>query len=161
MELHHLQIVGSSIGLLIMAAGGYWMSQMNLDISPGQVVWPRVVLVVGLSICFRPRERSGLPLYSHGAPGSGCRLAQSAAQRRRQRRDVDGTDGARAGAVNRVGFWPDQLIICGGRRNCPSRNRSGNWPRGDPHVMASVDQCKTERGQILAAPEAARHRERK
>jgi hypothetical protein len=23
----------------------YWMSQMNLDISPGQVVWPRVVLV--------------------------------------------------------------------------------------------------------------------
>jgi DHA2 family multidrug resistance protein len=41
-------------GLLIMAAGGYWMSQMNLDISPGQVVWPRVVLVVGLSICFAP-----------------------------------------------------------------------------------------------------------
>jgi DHA2 family multidrug resistance protein len=30
------------------------MSQMNLDISPGQVVWPRVVLVVGLSICFAP-----------------------------------------------------------------------------------------------------------
>jgi DHA2 family multidrug resistance protein len=41
-------------GLLVMAAGGYWMSQMNLDISPGQVVWPRVVLVVGLSICFAP-----------------------------------------------------------------------------------------------------------
>ena len=41
-------------GLLIMAAGEYWMSQMNLDISPGQVVWPRVVLVVGLSICFAP-----------------------------------------------------------------------------------------------------------
>ncbi|HJZ33084.1 MAG TPA: DHA2 family efflux MFS transporter permease subunit [Hyphomicrobiaceae bacterium] len=41
-------------GLLIMAAGAYWMSQMNLDISPGQVIWPRVVLVVGLSICFAP-----------------------------------------------------------------------------------------------------------
>jgi MFS transporter, DHA2 family, multidrug resistance protein len=27
---------------------------MNLDISPGQAVWPRVVLVVGLSICFAP-----------------------------------------------------------------------------------------------------------
>jgi DHA2 family multidrug resistance protein len=41
-------------GLLTMAAANYWMSQMNLDISPGQVVWPRVVLVVGLSICFAP-----------------------------------------------------------------------------------------------------------
>jgi MFS transporter, DHA2 family, multidrug resistance protein len=41
-------------GLVIMAAGNYWMSQLNLDISPGQVVWPRVVLVVGLSICFAP-----------------------------------------------------------------------------------------------------------
>jgi MFS transporter, DHA2 family, multidrug resistance protein len=41
-------------GLLTMAAGNYWMSQMNLDISPGQVVWPRVVLVLGLSICFAP-----------------------------------------------------------------------------------------------------------
>ena len=37
-----------------MAAGNYWMSQMNLDISPGQAVWPRVVMVVGLSICFAP-----------------------------------------------------------------------------------------------------------
>jgi MFS transporter, DHA2 family, multidrug resistance protein len=42
------------VGLLVMAAGNYWMSQMNLDISPGQVVWPRVVTIVGLSICFAP-----------------------------------------------------------------------------------------------------------
>jgi len=41
-------------GLLVMAAGNYWMSQLNLYISPGQVVWPRVVLIVGLSICFAP-----------------------------------------------------------------------------------------------------------
>ncbi len=41
-------------GVLTMAAGNYWMSQMNLNISPGQVVWPRVVLVLGLSICFAP-----------------------------------------------------------------------------------------------------------
>ena len=41
-------------GLLIMAIGNYWMSQMNLDISPGQVVWPRVMLVFGLSMCFAP-----------------------------------------------------------------------------------------------------------
>jgi len=38
----------------VMAAGNYWMSQLNLDISPGQVVWPRVVLIVGLTIIFAP-----------------------------------------------------------------------------------------------------------
>ena len=41
-------------GVLTMAVGNYWMSQLNLNISPGQVVWPRVVLVLGLSICFAP-----------------------------------------------------------------------------------------------------------
>jgi len=41
-------------GLLLMAASNYWMSQMNLFISPDQVVWPRVVIVLGLSICFAP-----------------------------------------------------------------------------------------------------------
>jgi DHA2 family multidrug resistance protein len=41
-------------GLLIMAAGNYWMALMNLYISPGQVIWPRVVLIVGLSLIFAP-----------------------------------------------------------------------------------------------------------
>jgi DHA2 family multidrug resistance protein len=41
-------------GLLLMAISNYWMSQMNLLISPGQVVWPRVVMVLGLSMCFAP-----------------------------------------------------------------------------------------------------------
>ena len=41
-----------AVGLLIMAAGNYWMALMNLYISPGQVIWPRVVLIVGLSMIF-------------------------------------------------------------------------------------------------------------
>jgi DHA2 family multidrug resistance protein len=41
-------------GLLLMTAGNYWMSQLNLDISPSEVVWPRVLLVAGLSVCFAP-----------------------------------------------------------------------------------------------------------
>ncbi len=41
-------------GLVVMAAGCWWMSQMNLDISPGQVVWPRVVMIMGLSMIFAP-----------------------------------------------------------------------------------------------------------
>jgi DHA2 family multidrug resistance protein len=41
-----------TLGLLIMAAGNYWMALMNLYISPGHVIWPRVVLIVGLSMIF-------------------------------------------------------------------------------------------------------------
>jgi MFS transporter, DHA2 family, multidrug resistance protein len=41
-------------GLLLIAASNYWMSQMNLDISPDQVIWPRAGLVVGLAIVFAP-----------------------------------------------------------------------------------------------------------
>src|SRR6202035_2357024 len=39
-------------GLLLMAAGCYWMALMNLYISPWQVVWPRVVMIIGLSMVF-------------------------------------------------------------------------------------------------------------
>jgi hypothetical protein len=48
-----------AVGLLVMAAGNYWMSQMNLDISPDQVVWPRVLIVLGLSMCFAPANVAG------------------------------------------------------------------------------------------------------
>jgi DHA2 family multidrug resistance protein len=41
-------------GLLILAAGNFWMSQLNLDITPWQVVWPRVVMVAGLGLVFAP-----------------------------------------------------------------------------------------------------------
>jgi DHA2 family multidrug resistance protein len=41
-------------GLLTMAAGNYWMSCLTLDIDPWQVVWPRVVLIAGLSMLFAP-----------------------------------------------------------------------------------------------------------
>jgi DHA2 family multidrug resistance protein len=39
-------------GLLTMAAGNYWMALMNLFISPGQVIWPQVVVITGLSMIF-------------------------------------------------------------------------------------------------------------
>jgi DHA2 family multidrug resistance protein len=41
-------------GLVVMATGSYRMALMNLQISPWQVVWPRVVLIVGLSLIFAP-----------------------------------------------------------------------------------------------------------
>jgi MFS transporter, DHA2 family, multidrug resistance protein len=57
-------------GLLLMTAGNYWMSQLNLDISPGQAIWPRVVLVLGLSVCFAPANVAAyiyMPMALRGA----------------------------------------------------------------------------------------------
>jgi DHA2 family multidrug resistance protein len=41
-------------GAGLMAAGAYWFSQLNLDVSPGQLVWPRVVQQMGTSFMFAP-----------------------------------------------------------------------------------------------------------
>jgi DHA2 family multidrug resistance protein len=86
-------------GLLAMGAGNYWMSQMNLEISPGQAVWPRVVMIVGLALCFAPANVAAYlytPLALRGAAvgllsllrnegGSvGTSLAQTVQERREQ-----------------------------------------------------------------------------
>jgi MFS transporter, DHA2 family, multidrug resistance protein len=75
------------------------MSQLNLDISPGQVVWPWLVLVLGLSICFAPANVAAYlytPMALRGAAvgllsllrnegGSvGTSMAQTAQERRLQ-----------------------------------------------------------------------------
>ena len=41
-------------GLVTMGIGNYWTSQLTLEISPWQVVWPRVVVIAGLSMIFAP-----------------------------------------------------------------------------------------------------------
>ena len=85
-------------GLFIMAVGNYWMSQLNLDISPGQVVWPRVVLIVGLSMCFAPANVAAYlympPLLRGAAVGllsllrnEGGSVGTSMAQTIQERRD--------------------------------------------------------------------------
>lgn len=57
-------------GLLILAAGNFWMSQLNLDISPWQAVWPRVVMIAGLGMIFAPLNVAAylyIPRASRGA----------------------------------------------------------------------------------------------
>jgi DHA2 family multidrug resistance protein len=85
-------------GLLAMAFANYWMSQMNLEISPGQVVWPRVMLVFGLSMCFAPANVAAYlytpPLLRGAAVGllsllrnEGGSVGTSMAQTIQERRD--------------------------------------------------------------------------
>jgi DHA2 family multidrug resistance protein len=85
-------------GLLVMGFANYWMSQMNLDISPGQVIWPRVMLVFGLSMCFAPANVAAYlytpPLLRGAAVGllsllrnEGGSVGTSMAQTIQERRD--------------------------------------------------------------------------
>jgi DHA2 family multidrug resistance protein len=43
-----------AVGLFTMGLGNYWMSRLTLDVSPWQFVWPRVVVIAGLSMLFAP-----------------------------------------------------------------------------------------------------------
>jgi DHA2 family multidrug resistance protein len=59
-----------AVGLLVMAGGCYWMALMNLCISPWQVVWPRVVMIMGLSMIFAPLNVAAfkyIPQHLRGA----------------------------------------------------------------------------------------------
>jgi DHA2 family multidrug resistance protein len=86
------------VGLLLMAAGNYWMSQLNLDISPVQVIWPRVLLVAGLAVCFAPANVAAYlytPMALRGAAvgllsllrNEGGSVGTSLAQTVQERRD--------------------------------------------------------------------------
>ena len=105
-------------GLLIMAIANYWMSQMNLEISPGQVVWPRVMLVFGLSMCFAPANVAAylyIPPSLRGAAvgllsllrNEGGSVGTSMAQTMQERRDQfhalrlgESLDSFNAGAIS-------------------------------------------------------------
>jgi DHA2 family multidrug resistance protein len=88
-----------AVGLFTLGIGNYWMSQQNLDISPWQVVWPRVVIIIGLSMIFAPlnvaaflyipRELRGaavglLALLRNEGGSVGTSIAQTILERREQ-----------------------------------------------------------------------------
>jgi MFS transporter, DHA2 family, multidrug resistance protein len=86
-------------GLLTVAIGNYWMSQMTLAIDPWMVVWPRVVVIAGLSMIFAPlnvaafqhisKERRGaavglLALLRNEGGSVGTSVGQIVQERREQ-----------------------------------------------------------------------------
>jgi len=57
-------------GLLTMAAGNYWMAHLTLEVGPWQFVWPRVVVIAGLSMLFAPLNLAAfiyIPMTMRGA----------------------------------------------------------------------------------------------
>jgi DHA2 family multidrug resistance protein len=86
-------------GLVVMSLGNYWMARMNLEISPWQVVGPRMVLTLGLGLLFAPMSVAAYkytPVHLRGAAvgllsllrtegGSvGTSMAQTIQERREQ-----------------------------------------------------------------------------
>jgi DHA2 family multidrug resistance protein len=86
-------------GVVTMGLGCYWMSRLNLDIGPWQVVWPRIVVIAGLSMLFAPlnvaaflyipRQLRGaavglLALLRNEGGSVGTSLAQTVYERRDQ-----------------------------------------------------------------------------
>lgn len=85
-------------GLLVMAIANYWMALMNIYISPSQVVWPRVLTIVGLSMIFAPINVAAYlytPRHLRGAAvglvallrNEGGSVGTSMAQTMQERRD--------------------------------------------------------------------------
>jgi MFS transporter, DHA2 family, multidrug resistance protein len=85
-------------GLFVLGIGGYWMSRLNLEISPWQIVWPRVVFIAGLSTIFAPLNVAAfinIPPQLRGAAvgllallrNEGGSVGTSLAQTIQQRRD--------------------------------------------------------------------------
>jgi MFS transporter, DHA2 family, multidrug resistance protein len=62
------------LGLITVAAGNYWMSQMNLQISPTMVVLPRMVLTGGLGLLFAPLNVAAFKYIPRELRGAGVGL---------------------------------------------------------------------------------------
>ncbi len=59
-----------AIGLVVMAAGNYWMARLNLEVGPWQVVGPRMLLTLGLGLMFAPCSMAAykyVPAHLRGA----------------------------------------------------------------------------------------------
>ena len=57
-----------------MGIGNYWTSQLTLEISPWQVVWPRVVVIRRAVHDLRATERRCVSLHFKGTAGGRGRL---------------------------------------------------------------------------------------
>ncbi len=85
-------------GLVVCTVANYWMSQTNLEISPVQVIWPRLLLIAGLGMMFAPTNVAAYmytPRHLRGAAvglfsllrNEGGSVGTSMAQTFQERRD--------------------------------------------------------------------------
>ena len=89
------------VGLLVMGAGCYWTSLLNLETSFAIVLWPRVVIIVGLSMIFAPINVAAYMYIPKHLRGAAVGLFSLIRNEGGERRHVDGPNHSRAtGAVS-------------------------------------------------------------
>src|SRR5437879_3139267 len=105
---HSLWLIAA--GLVAVAASNYWTSQLNLQVSPTDVIWPRMVLTLGLGLIFGPINVAAFKYTSAHLRGAavgmlallrneGGSVGTSMSQTIQERRDQFHT--------SRVGEWLD------------------------------------------------------
>ena len=140
-------------GLLVIAAGNYWMALMNLEISPFWVIWPRVVMVVGLSMVFAPISVAAFKYTPRAPARGGDRPVLAAPQRGGKRRYVGGPDRDRKsrtvppGACRRV---PRPVQSGGDLLSSSKPLGSFSSRHGDP-ALSQADGLASTRGSARVA----------
>jgi DHA2 family multidrug resistance protein len=87
-----------AVGLIILAASNYWFALLNLQVGPWQVIWPRMLLTLGLGLIFAPINVAAFkytPIHLRGAAvgllallrNEGGSVGTSMAQTVQERRD--------------------------------------------------------------------------
>jgi DHA2 family multidrug resistance protein len=144
-------------GLAVMAAGNYWMARMNLQISPWQVVGPRMVLTLGLGLLFAPMSVAAykyVPPHLRGAAvgllsllrtegGSvGTSMAQTIQERREQfhlSRLVEGLSPLNAHVQGFLGRTHEFFL-----------QRTGDPARSPLLSLQSLDELRQQQAAALA-----------
>jgi MFS transporter, DHA2 family, multidrug resistance protein len=144
-------------GLLVMAAGEYWMARMNLEISPGLVIAPRMVLTLGLGVLFAPISVAAykyVPAHLRGAAvgllsllrtegGSvGTSMATTIQERREQfhlSRLTDGLGPLNTHVQSFLGQTRDFFL-----------QRTGDPARSPLLSLHSLDELRQQQGASLA-----------
>ncbi len=144
-------------GLLVMAAGEYWMARLNLQISPWQVVGPRMVLTLGLGLLFAPMSVAAykyVPAHLRGAAvgllsllrtegGSvGTSMATTIQERREQFHLARLTDG--------LGLLNSHVQGFLGQSREFFLQRTGDPARAPLLSLQSLDQLRQQQGASLA-----------
>jgi DHA2 family multidrug resistance protein len=144
-------------GLVVMAAACYWMALMNLQISPWEVVGPRMLLTLGLGLLFAPISVAAYkytPVHLRGAAvgllsllrtegGSvGTSMAQTIQERREQFHLSRLTDALGALNPHVQGFL--------GRARELFLQRTGDSARSLQLSFQSLDELRQQQAASLA-----------
>jgi DHA2 family multidrug resistance protein len=144
-------------GLVVMAAANYWMVRLNLQISPRQVVGPRMLLTLGLGLLFAPISVAAykyVPMNLRGAAvgllsllrtegGSvGTSMSQTIQERREQFHLSRLTDG--------LGLLNSHVYGFLGRTRDLFFQRTGDPARSPLLSLESLDELRQQQGASLA-----------